>query len=108
MAEDREQDAADAVAGMMIGLGAQLSAAMGEALAPERWQYELVPWARVNELAADGWKLMAADADLAWFVMCRQLGPADAAAELLKQAAAEQAFGLPQPDLRITMPGEST
>lgn len=105
MAEGEEQDAADAVAGMMIGLGAQLSAAMGEALRPERWQYEMVPWERVNELAADGWKLVAAHVELTSFVMARQIGPAEAAAELLKQAAAEHVFGLPQPDLPITKPG---
>lgn len=97
-------DPAEGLVHMMHGLGAQLGAQLGALMDQERWAYQLVAWDRVNELGAEGWKLLAAHVELTSFVMGRQLGPADAAAALLEQAAAERDLGLP----RITGPGQST
>jgi hypothetical protein len=57
----------------------------------ERYEYALVPWPEVNDLARQGWLVMpiTVNETLAYpvFVMSRKLGVSDEAAEILRQPA---------------------
>jgi hypothetical protein len=104
MAEPEEYtDPAEQIVGMLMGLGGQLGAAMAESTRPPRYEYRRVSWDDVNELARDGWMLcpmVIQTSTLPLFVVVRQLGAADEAAELLRA----RELGLP----RITLPGEGS
>jgi hypothetical protein len=64
----------------------QFGALIAEATAPERFEYKLVVWTSVNDLARDGWQLMpfATGCNHEHWVMQRKLGAADAAEQLLR------------------------
>lgn len=68
----------------------RLGARLEEAAEPRRFEYKLVRWEKVNDLARDGWVMMQAvpvwnpqDGHVSAFVMVRPLTVADEAAELL-------------------------
>ena len=81
----------------LVGMAQQAAAGMGqvqatmmEASRPPRFEYALVRWEQVNDRAREGWQLAPVLGPLPaahpgeWaFVMQRQLGAADEAAEML-------------------------
>lgn len=77
----------------LMGALRQAQAQLLEAARPPRFEYEQVPWEQVNEYARDGWMLAPVIGPIpdvqskAWlFIMQRQLGAADEAADMLKEA----------------------
>lgn len=82
----------DPFAAMMGSLAAQaqqLGAQITEASRPVTWEYKLVSWDEVNPLARDGWELKGMDVGALRFVMGRQRGAADEAADMLAAASAD-------------------
>ncbi len=64
----------------------QLRGVIDDSLA-ERFEYVLVPWDKVNDLARQGWLLQPiVHYSSPSFVMSRKLGAADAAAEILRSS----------------------
>jgi hypothetical protein len=89
------------IEGMLMSGLRQAQAAFSEAARPARFEYMLItvaamrldgsrtegsPFSQVNDLAREGWQLMPFVAGPLTFVMCRQLGAADEAADMLRQA----------------------
>jgi hypothetical protein len=99
-----EPDPINALMGMAQQAAAgmsQVQAVMAEAARPPRFEYMLItvaamrldgsrtegsPFSQVNDLAREGWQLMPFVAGPLTFVMCRQLGAADEAADMLRQS----------------------
>jgi hypothetical protein len=95
----------DEVEGQLSAMMGQAMAGLTEAMTDPKFEYRLALWEEVNPLARDGWALVPitppsltaeswqnlgypdAVIDMAAWVMCRKLGPADAADDLLRRAA---------------------
>lgn len=98
MDDETAQPPEAAVAAAMVDLMNRFREQVTEASMKPRYQYEMVHWGQVNQLAAEGWELRAANIELTRFVMARQLGAADEAAAVLAQAAAAQAAQIQLPE----------
>lgn len=79
---------------LMDGLR-QAQAMLSHAMEPERFEYALITWDKVNPMAREGWALVPMGPVFGFtpagmgFVMVRKLGAADEAAALLEQRPAD-------------------
>jgi hypothetical protein len=80
----------DELLGQMLAQASQVGAMLQEAHEPKRFEYRLVRWEKVNELAREGWIVQQAcgswspdDGHVTVFLLVRPLSIADEAAELL-------------------------
>jgi hypothetical protein len=84
----------DPVERALMGAIGQAGAMLSDAMRPPRFEYTLTWWVKVNMLAREGWQLVPMGPvpgplpGEPLYVMARQLGAADEAAELLREEQA--------------------